>query len=664
MSSHLGLSGRVPQGTISRNTAEPTISSTDAEQDRTQASGGTDNRVGSLVQADDPTRAHGRNPDANAGADVDVVILTWNDGPLLGAAVRSALQSEGVGVAVTVVDNGSDLPLDLPDDPRIRVLRNADNRGVAAGRNQGIRWGSAPWVCILDSDACLEPRSLASMIAAAADDAAIVGPVFAGQRPEESAGRSPTLGLKVRRVLGLTDTYAAGPGARPNEGLTAATETTGASAPSDPPDGPRDVDFVIGACQLVRRVAWQTIGGIDERYFYGPEDIDFCLRMREAGWRIQQVPVSVEHPPRRRNRNVFTRRGVRHAGAVARHLWRHRRFRSTVRQVAPTTRLSDNLSVDVHVVTYGDTSMVPALAADVAARLDLPGRLIVVDHSPDRGAAHIASAGTDAALTWISDPSNPGFGAGHNRAAEMGSAPLILLLNPDAAMDWEAVRCGIEVLRADPGCAAVQGRITTRSTGAAERAGGRELGPLDLWGRAVGAGRLLGKPRVVAGVRALGVMSHQTDRSATHDRLVESFAATALLIRRDAFEAVGGFDASYFLYGEDLDLCRRLRADGWRLVELAVPWAVHDCGASAGAEGWAARERFWWTGTMRFVGRWWTLPDAAGAAGAALLMAARLRVAGQRVEVRTLVADPVLVAARRRVRDLAGAASATARWFR
>jgi len=88
-----------------------------------------------------------------------------------------------------------------------------------------------------------------------------------------------------------------------------------------------DVDFAIGACQLVRREVFEAAGGFDEEYFYGPEDVDFCLRLREGGLRIVQVAdAGCHHPPRRRNRAVFTRRGMRHATAVARHLWRHRGF--------------------------------------------------------------------------------------------------------------------------------------------------------------------------------------------------------------------------------------------------------------------------------------------------------------------------------------------------
>ena len=239
---------------------------------------------------------------------VDVVILTWNDGHLLQAAVDSALASEGVDVAVFVVDNGSDLPPELAAHDRLVLACNPVNRGVARGRNGGAALGTAPFVCFLDSDARLLPSTVARLVAPLVDDpgVALTAPVFAGQPPEASAGRAPTLGDKALRLLNVHDTY------RPVER-----------------DGARqwDVDFAIGACQLVRREAFEGVGGFDESYFYGPEDVDLCLRLRSAGSRVVQVGAAgCEHPPRRRNRRLVTRRGIRHGWAVTRHLWRHRRL--------------------------------------------------------------------------------------------------------------------------------------------------------------------------------------------------------------------------------------------------------------------------------------------------------------------------------------------------
>jgi GT2 family glycosyltransferase len=243
---------------------------------------------------------------------IDVVTLTWNDGDLLDRALASVLASEGVDVGVVVVDNGSDPPAVVPDDRRVRLISNAENRGVRA-RNQGTAAGAADLVAFVDSDVRLRPDTLATLaeVLEGHPDVALVCPVFEGQVPEASAGRAPTLSLKARRVLGLRDTY---------ESMRPAT---GAAS--------WDVDFSITACVLFRRSAFEAVGGLDEGYFYGPEDVDLCLRLKGAGWRILQVAsATCHHPPRRRNRSLLSRRGVCHLQAVVRHLWRHRHFDRSV----------------------------------------------------------------------------------------------------------------------------------------------------------------------------------------------------------------------------------------------------------------------------------------------------------------------------------------------
>jgi len=243
---------------------------------------------------------------------IDVVILTWNDGALLDAAVRSALTQTGVDAVVTVVDNGSTPPAVVTDD-RVRVIRNDENLGVGGGRNVGVRATRAPFVCFLDSDARLHAGALADLVAPMVDDDTIglTAPVFDGQPPEASAGRAPTLGRKIARALNRTDVYERMPG----QGVDARCE----------------VDFTIGACQVFRRDAFEAVDGLDDSAAFGPEDVDFCLRLRAAGWRIVQVTAAgCDHPPRRAFKGLATLRGLRHGSAVLRHLWRHRRARAEV----------------------------------------------------------------------------------------------------------------------------------------------------------------------------------------------------------------------------------------------------------------------------------------------------------------------------------------------
>lgn len=212
--------------------------------------------------------------------------------------------------------------------------------------------------------------------------------------------------------------------------------------------------------------------------------------------------------------------------------------------------------VDVVIVAYRSRDVIEDC---LHAALAIPrlGVIVVVDHGQDGVAAVARQLGA----TVLEDPSNPGFAAGQNRGVAMTQAPFVLLLNPDAVIRPAGVQVGAEFLELAEDVAAVQGVIVT-SRGGAERSQGAELGPVHLLGRAVGARRLLrmGLARHVA--RRVRAVADHVDRVPDEPRDVEALAATAVLLRRAAFDAVGGFDTSYFLYGEDLDLCRRLRLAG------------------------------------------------------------------------------------------------------
>jgi N-acetylglucosaminyl-diphospho-decaprenol L-rhamnosyltransferase len=275
-------------------------------------------------------------------------------------------------------------------------------------------------------------------------------------------------------------------------------------------------------------------------------------------------------------------------------------------------------SIDVVIVTY---ACVDVLEQSIrAARAVQSVRdVVVVDHGND-GSAELA---TELGCIVERDPSNPGFGAGQNRGFARTEAPFVLLLNPDAVITPVAIERGLACLMQSPRVAAVQGAIFG-ADGRPERSQGAELGALHLLGRALGLRRFIDQPALRALVRRTKLADH-VDRVPAAARSVDALAATALLVRRQAFVDVGGFDESYFLYGEDLDLCRSLRARGWSLLALPDRWATHQSGHSSGS--WGTRELNWWTGTLRFAARWWTTRAWIAARMAAVVMGVRVIIA-------------------------------------
>jgi N-acetylglucosaminyl-diphospho-decaprenol L-rhamnosyltransferase len=254
--------------------------------------------------------------------------------------------------------------------------------------------------------------------------------------------------------------------------------------------------------------------------------------------------------------------------------------------------------VDVVIVAFnsGDT-VGPAITA---ARASGPvNHVVVVDHGRDQSADVAVSFGA----TVVRNPLNPGFGAGQNRGRAATTSPYVLLLNPDARMRPGALEHGLQALEDTPEAALVQGTIINDRSGTAERSQGIELGWLHLWGRLLHLRALLSTRLGRFGATLVPVTRDHVARVSSRSGPVEALAATAILARREALEQVGGFDERFFLYGEDLDLCRRLRDKGWLLLALPVPWADHTSGASA-ASDWE-REVAWWSGTMLYAARWW-----------------------------------------------------------
>ena len=239
---------------------------------------------------------------------------------------------------------------------------------------------------------------------------------------------------------------------------------------------------MIGACQLFRRQTYYFVGGLDEWYFYGPEDVDFCLKIREAGMRVQQItsagcappapppePPDVHpagHPPRGGRAPLpLAAQGVRAEGH------------------GPGVTLTDFASVTV---AYRSADVIGEV---VDSLTELPGcsEVVVVDNGDD-GSGSLAEAG---GASVIRRPDNPGFGTAVNAAVAATTGDAVLIVNPDASVDPAGVAAGLAHLRANPSVAMVQGVIRNRATGEPERSMGDELDPRHLWGRALGARRVL-----------------------------------------------------------------------------------------------------------------------------------------------------------------------------
>jgi N-acetylglucosaminyl-diphospho-decaprenol L-rhamnosyltransferase len=224
--------------------------------------------------------------------------------------------------------------------------------------------------------------------------------------------------------------------------------------------------------------------------------------------------------------------------------------------------------VDVVIVSYNSRDRLRACVEPLLAVSS--ANVIVVDNaSPDAS----LEAVRDLSLTAIQLAQNGGFAHGVNAGWRAGSSPYILLLNPDARIDGASIEALVLALEQDPELGAAAPRIVD------------EDGSLDYSQRRF--------PRLRS-TYARAFFLHRLFPSAPWtDELVRDEEAYArrgspdwvsgacILLRRKALDELDGLDEGFFMYGEDIDLCRRLRAAGYELLYEPAALVHHEGGASA-----------------------------------------------------------------------------------
>jgi GT2 family glycosyltransferase len=204
-------------------------------------------------------------------SDVAVVIVNF-DGERLLRDCLAALRAQTLApVEVLVADNGSrdgSLALLRSEHPGVEVLELGHNFGFAGGANRGVAATSAPWVCVLNSDATPEPDWLATLTAAPRD------------RRTWALG-SVLVSAATGRIESAGDQYAP-------EGY--AYKLLRDRPLSELPDEPYRVFAAPGAAPVFRRDVFDRLGGYEERFFLYYEDVDLAFRAVLAGYHALLVP--------------------------------------------------------------------------------------------------------------------------------------------------------------------------------------------------------------------------------------------------------------------------------------------------------------------------------------------------------------------------------------
>jgi len=223
---------------------------------------------------------------------LSIVIVHYNTVGLLRQCLAS-LCAEELGCEIVVLDNAS---LDrsvrkLPEEfPQVRFVFNEENVGFARACNQGIRMGEREYCMLLNPDAIIDGAAIRGLVACMEGhpEAGLVAPklVYPDGSLQLSVRRFPSLRAIGLRILRLNRLF---PG--PVDRYLMQDWDHGEG---------RDVDWVMGACMLLRWEALEEVGLLDEGFFMYYEDIDLCYRMGQQGWKVRYEPrFAVRHEHQR-----------------------------------------------------------------------------------------------------------------------------------------------------------------------------------------------------------------------------------------------------------------------------------------------------------------------------------------------------------------------------
>ena len=215
----------------------------------------------------------------NANPLISVIVVTWNARRYVEECLASLRENAGCDAEIIVVDNASSdgtPELIRENFPEMHLIRNAENYGFAKGNNIGIAASHGTYLFLVNSDVTVPAGCFRAIIEYmdSNPDVGLLGPQMLGPSREirRSTMRSPTLRNLFCRALALDRLFK-----RVHGGFLMGDFGH---------DRTVDVEVLNGWFWAVRREAFEQVGPLDERFFMYGEDLDWCHRFRNAGWRL------------------------------------------------------------------------------------------------------------------------------------------------------------------------------------------------------------------------------------------------------------------------------------------------------------------------------------------------------------------------------------------
>jgi GT2 family glycosyltransferase len=212
---------------------------------------------------------------------LSAVVISYNTRQMTLDCLRTLKnETANIDAEIWLVDNASNdgsVSAVRSEFPDVKVIENDTNRGFGAGNNQGMKAASGEFFLLINSDAFPKPGAIEALVRCMIDHskAGVVGPrlLYSDGKLQQSCFRFPSplhAWLENLWMTAFTGDYR-----------------------HWPHDRLREVDFVIGACLLVRRQVVEQVGGFDEEFFMYSEEADWQKRIWQAGWTILFEPNAV-----------------------------------------------------------------------------------------------------------------------------------------------------------------------------------------------------------------------------------------------------------------------------------------------------------------------------------------------------------------------------------
>ncbi len=473
---------------------------------------------------------------------VSIVIPVHGQWPYTAKCLDALRQHTGlIRHEVIVVENGVDAETETElrsMGDRVRVLTNTDNEGFAKACNRGALAARGKYLVFLNNDVEARADWLAPLVARADADPSIA---VAGSKLLFPDGTIQHAGVELR----YASPYPICPA------------HIGYRAPGGEFEVPRDVTSVTGASMLVRSAAFKAVGGFDERYENGYEDVDLCLRLREAGYRIVYEPAS-----------VLVHHGSTTVGRFDKELenldvlhrtWMDRLSgfdRDGYAEATPSPVDPARPGVSIVVVTYNSLETIALCLEHLRLHSGPQDEVIVVDNaSEDATVSYLKwyEGRYPDRLRIVCGKANLGFSRGVNLGLKEASRDYVCLLNPDVivASGWLESMMAHLVAHGDVGAV---GPLSDFVAGRQNVALHLEFGASD--------------PE-----RMAALLQESRAGQAVETKVLIGFC---MLLRRAELLALGGLDPDLFLGHDDLDLSLRLRERGLRLLVATDAFVHHE----------------------------------------------------------------------------------------